>query len=93
MGAFSYKHSPYTPAQYQELLDRLGKMFFKWRLGNVFYQSKPLEQAFKLWWFSKGPTGFCSADDRLRFKRELFSNILTMTAPNETPDLHDTDQP
>lgn len=92
MAAFSYKHNPFTPEQYAEMLEKLGKLFVKWRLSNDFYRTKELHQAYRLWWFAKGPTGFSGSEDRLRFKQELFNHIMTMTGTNETTSFQDTNE-
>jgi hypothetical protein len=90
MAAFSYRRNPFTPAQYQEMLDRLATMFFKWWFSRPMYEGQPRERVFKFWWMYKGPTGFAGSEDRLRFKQELWNHIQQIT--DETRRTEDSGQ-
>lgn len=71
----TFNLSVLSPAEYDELLRRFVILFVRFRLRMAHLQEKPLATQYLVWWISKGPTGFKSNDDALKFKQDLFAKI------------------
>lgn len=68
---------------YDDLLRRFVILFVRFRLRMTHLHQKPLATQYLVWWISKGPTGFKSNDDALKFKRDLYAKIETFVEQGE----------
>lgn len=77
---FSYKlNGPDVSEEMKDnfrgLMKRGLSEFTKFRLRNPGYKHMELSKVYRIWWISRGPTGFKSPDDALHYKKDLWEFI------------------
>jgi hypothetical protein len=65
-----------TQVEYTAVLDKHATEFLTWLAEKDDRNTWSLERAFASWWFHKGPTGFRTSNDTIRFKRELYEHLV-----------------
>jgi hypothetical protein len=78
---FDYTHvTDETQAEYRAVLEDYRVKFREWATKNRAHKEETTQQAFELWWMFRGPQGFRSSADALRFKHELLTYVLAAPA-------------
>lgn len=67
--------TPETQKDFDQVLRKHGLAFLAWRAKHPVRKAQNLAQAYKVWWVTKGPVGFATNEDVVRFRQELFRYI------------------
>lgn len=70
---------PETEEDFQRVLKQHALSFLAWRAKSPNRKAQALLRAFQSWWLVKGPTGFRSAADALRYRDEVFAYVASVT--------------